>query len=585
MNKHVLALPAVILISLGLVACQAQPTPTPVPTPAPTSTSTPTQIPTATHTVTPTPTHTPTLTPTPTATPSPTPMPSISGRVEDAGTGKGIAGATVEVWQADYYAVRQGSQPWRIGQGQGAYAVTTASDGSYAFIGLPYAAYMVRALAPGYAREYYDNVALAHEAKHVLATAERQAQDVNFALTTGGSISGHVYQRDGVTPISGAEVWVLPSHYQLDQGFWARTAADGSYRVDSLYLGAFRITAQAQGYLAIGNRWHGGAEGWNTGWNVATQVRVVPPDSVSGIDVSLNQGGTVAGFVYASDGKTPIGDVGVSADGDLGSGHAISHADGSYEISGLPEGKYTVRIESAPRPYAGEFYDSKYSCYAADAVMLREGTRTTNINFSLDEGGLVTGHIFDEETRQPLANVHILAYLPNGDCTTPIGGPGLDGRYTLVLRPGAYVIGTGRGCSSLLGCEYVPEWYDNAYSLNDAKQISVSVQQEVSGIDLYLARAGSLSGHVYDQDGKPLSGARVYASSDEYPGNGANSEVDGTYTIKGLLPGQYTVQVTLSGYASQYYDVVASPESATKVAVHATDDTPGVDFRLSRSSG
>ena len=581
MNRHVLILLAVTLLALTLVACQATPTPTLAPTPEPTSTATPTNTATPTPTPTSTATSSPTstATPTPTRTPSPTPAPALSGRVTDAGTGKGIAGATVEVWRDGKV-----SQPWLIGQVDGAYSVTTASDGDYAFFGLPAGDYVVRALAPGYAREYYDNVALAHETKIVRVVALRETRGIDFDLTAGGSISGRIYQMDGVTPIAGAEVLVLPSHYQGDQGFWARTASDGSYRVENLYLGSFRITVQAKGYIALGNKWYDGVYGWNSGWDKAAQVRVIPPGDVSGIDINCSLGGSISGFVYASDGKTPMRGVGIAADGDAGSAHAISRDDGSYEMSGLPQGRYAVRIEGVKPPHAGEFYNSKYSCGTADPVTVREGITTPNINFTLDEGGSVTGRMFDEETRKPLAHLHVAAYLPNGDCTTPLGSTGEDGSYSIVLRPGKYLIGSGRGCGSLLGCEYVPEWYDNAYDLRDAKLITVTLHQEVSGIDLYLARAGSISGRVYDKDGKPISGARAYASSDVYPGNGANTEADGSYSIKGLLPGEYIVQATVSGYTSQYYAGVAGPGSATKVVVKAKDNTPGIDFHLSRAS-
>lgn len=516
MNKHVLILLAVTLLVFALVACRA---------------------------------------------------PALSGRVTEAGIGKGIAGATIEVWQKDRVA-----------------SATTASSGHYAFSGLKAGDYVVRAFAPGCAREYYDNVALAHEAESVHVVARRETRGIDFDLTAGGSISGHIYQMDGVTPIAGAEVLVLPSHHQLDQGFWARTASDGSYRVENLYLGSFKITAQAEGRIALGNKWYGGASGWNPGWNRAAQVRVIPPGNVSGIDINCSLGGSISGFVYASDGKTPFPGVGVSADGELGSAHGVSRDDGSYELTSLPQGDYAVRIEAVKPPYAGEFYNSKYSCGTADRVMVYEGKTTPNINFTLDEGGSVTGRVFDEETGKPLALPNVLAYLPNGDCTTPLNGVGEDGRYTIVLRPGKYLIGTGQECGSLQGCEYVAEWYDNAYDLRDAKLITVTLHQEVSGIDLYLARAGSISGYVYDRDGKPIGGARVYASSEGYPGNGANTEAEGSYTIKGLLPGEYIVQATVSGYVPQYYAGVAGPGSATKVVVKAKDNSPGIDFHLGRAS-
>ena len=133
----------------------------------------------------------------------------------------------------------------------------------------------------------------------------------------------------------------------------------------------------------------------------------------------------------------------------------------------------------------------------------------------------------------------------------------------------------------MLGFKYVPEWYDDAYDVSDATLLGVTLGQEASGIDLYLARSGSISGYVYDESGNPIGDASVYAFSDVYPGNGANTGSDGSYTIEGLLSGNYRVQATVSGHIAEYYNDVPDDASATEVEVNAPDDTPGVDFTLS----
>ena len=145
-------------------------------------------------------------------------------------------------------------------------------------------------------------------------------------------------------------------------------------------------------------------------------------------------------------------------------------------------------------------------------------------------------------------------------------------------------MGTGREARHLLGYKYVPEWYDNAYNRSNATLVTVTLHHETSGIDLYLAKSGSISGYIYSEDGKPIGNASVYAFSDAYPGNGANSQSDGSYKIEGLLSGNYVVQVTMSGYVSEYYNNVTNRKLATKVAVKAPANMPGIDFRLSRAS-
>ena len=95
-------------------------------------------------------------------------------------------------------------------------------------------------------------------------------------------------------------------------------------------------------------------------------------------------------------------------------------------------------------------------------------------------------------------------------------------------------------------------------------------------------KAGSISGRIYDKDGNPISDASIYAFSDDFPGNGALSEEDGSYRIEGLQSDDYLVQVTVSGYNSEYYDDVTDQTDATLVTVSAPDETSGVDFVLTK---
>jgi hypothetical protein len=323
------------------------------------------------------------------------------------------------------------------------------------------------------------------------------------------------------------------------------------------------------------------------GWNNALDVVVTPPSDVSGIDIRLDRAGSMSGHVYASDGVTPIPHVSVFADmvgGGFEEGfEATSGQDGRYLITGIPPGTFTARTENTR--YANEFYDAKPTCGTADLITVREGEITPDVNFTLDEGGSITGRVYDQGTREPLGDIHLFVCLPDGDCCTPtIATTTYDGSYKFLLKPGEYYVRTGLDANSVLGFKYVPEWHDDAYDVSAATLLDVSLGQETSGIELHLARSGSISGHVYDENGDPIGDASVYAFSDVYPGNGANAQPDGSYRIEGLLSGEYVVQVVGSGYVSEYYGDVTDPASATRVTVNAPDDTPGIDFALRRVS-
>ena len=68
-----------------------------------------------------------------------------------------------------------------------------------------------------------------------------------------------------------------------------------------------------------------------------------------------------------------------------------------------------------------------------------------------------------------------------------------------------------------------------------------------------LAQTGTLTGRVTEEGtGTPLSGAtiRILGSDATTRQSGAISRTDGTYTVRGITPGRYTVLVTYISYAS-----------------------------------
>jgi len=458
--------------------------------------------------------------------------------------------------------------------------VTTASDGSYAMFGLPTGDYIVRVTAPGYAREYYDNVVPSREATVIRVAEPNETAGIDFDLTEHGLISGHVFDETG-QPVAGAQINVVPSGEPCsDDGFYTPTASDGSYLVENLALGKYIVCAGAQGWLVQCYDSH-----YHRHW--ATHVTVVPPDTTTGIDFHLTRGGTVSGFVYQSDGVTPIQGVQIwgnvcPPDFECLDFGGSTQADGSYLISDIiPWSNYNVR---ASKPgLAPEYYDAKSNKNDADGLMIVEGDTITGISFTLDAGGMVTGHVYEEDGVTPIDGMLVRAYAPNGGLVNG-SWTGYDGSYAIWLGTGSYFLTTQ---ANVRGNKWVDEWYNGKYDRENADVVSVVVPDTTWGIDFSLAKAGSISGHVYEQDGvTPIAGASVYAfpTVGDHPGAGANTGPDGSYTIEGLPSGNYKVQATLSDYVAEFYNDAPDAASATEVGVNAPSDTPGVDFLLSRIS-
>ncbi len=486
---------------------------------------------------------------------------SISGHVYQADGVTPIEGATVEVMANRRDPV--------------ASAVTLA-DGSYTVPGLASGTYAVRALAPGCAREYYDNVNFSLEAAFVSVVEAEDTPGVDFSLTTGGSISGHVFEADGTTPIPGIEVWARSSKYAFDDGFYATTADDGSYTVDNLALGEYRLVVETPGYA---REYHDGGFCWGTEYDVV----VTPPDNTPGIDINLDLAAVISGHVYESDGQTPVTDATIFAQfeppvlGECEAPTANPDETGFYAFESLWADVYKLSIRSPG--FAAEYYQGKPSDRQADELPVNVGEHLSNIDFTLDRGGTVTGHVFDAEDGRALRGIDLQIRLAEGGHVTYSGATDYEGRWIVWLGSGQYVIGTN------IAPGYVHEWYEDRYDERFADPIGVVVPEVLSGIDLYLSQTSSVAGHVYAEDGEtPIADAEVFAFSTTTEfGTGANTAADGSYLIEGLPSGWYRASAGVSGYVAEYYDGVLDPRQATLVRATPAGQT-GIDFVLEPSA-
>lgn len=511
---------------------------------------------------------------------TPIPVLSFSGRVTDAITGQGIGGALVEIRRADcssYQRLRWLPECWD-------YSAITAPDGGYVIFDLPAGDYVVRASAPDYAREYWDNVTPSDEATAISVLAGSTISGIDFALIEDGSIAGHIYLADGTTPVANTRVLVRPSKYRFDDGLWVTTDAEGVYQIEGLSLGNYRVTAEAPGYARL--RYYDGDLGVYD-WLNAADVVVVPPVTTANIDITLYPGASIAGHVYQPDGVTPVAGALITASAvdspypTLEGIHAHTNDQGYYIIEDVRPGIFTISAGDA-QTLARRWYDSRPDPCSADPLSVNAGETLTEIDIVLEMAAPVRGHVYDV-TGEPLSNLSNLAVIANrvtceseGVAHQPTDS---SGAYTLWVGSGDYYLSVWGEAVDYV----VPEWYNNAYRLEDAETIHVEAPNEVSEINFYLVRAGSISGTVYEADGTtPIPSASVYAfpTTGNHPGAGANTNPDGTYTIAGLPSGVYRVQATISDHAAEYFNDSSEEASATGVQVNPPSDTPGIDFLL-----
>ena len=107
------------------------------------------------------------------------------------------------------------------------------------------------------------------------------------------------------------------------------------------------------------------------------------------------------------------------------------------------------------------------------------------------------------------------------------------------------------GTEQVMG--YAPTYFPSTTGTADARRVTVGVGQEASNIDVALVpgRAANVSGTAVDSLGRPLAGRQVTLRQSWrgpgfglfFGGMGSPVAADGTFTIRNLSPGEYTLQV------------------------------------------
>jgi hypothetical protein len=127
--------------------------------------------------------------------------------------------------------------------------------------------------------------------------------------------------------------------------------------------------------------------------------------------------------------------------------------------------------------------------------------------------GEISGHIYSADTGEPLseATVVLFSQLPIAG-RLPEAHTGSDGSFDFpAIAPGDYSVEVS--AFGFLGKAYVGQDGPQVR----AKFISVTPGQRIQGTDVYLDRAGTISGTVHDENGTPVRSVMVFAATGGVP--------------------------------------------------------------------
>ena len=504
---------------------------------------------------------------------------AISGLVTSAATGLPVSGISVSA-----YGESGGDSDY------------TDATGRYTITGLASGAYSVKA-APS-----FETVNLIGTPQTVTVAAPATLDNVNFALTVGGTLTGQVTGPGG-TPLANITVYLGNSDGSYQR--YVYTDATGLYTATGMPSGMYRVLFRPRAYIP---------EAYNNhpDFSDADPIAVAAPGTVTGIDAVLEQGGAISGKITDATSGAPIKNVFVEVLDESGERveTANSQANGTYQTdTSLPSGSYVVRFNADER-FASCAYVTEYS---GDATSLAEAARVTisapaaavNINAALTRGSILFGKLTDATTGAPITSGQVTIYDGAGKRV-------MYGRLTFLggwASSSALPSGSYRIEFRDYDDGYIDEFYNDQPSLEMATPVVLSAPTDITGLDAALAQGALISGRVTAADtGAPFSAGSVvvYDASGKQAGY-ASLDSDGSYRVlTGLASGSYRIGVVPYsaqgevgliagqvdqleqgeaplGYSTTYYGRAVTLSRAAAVQLTAPTLTGGVDIAMLRS--
>lgn len=381
------------------------------------------------------------------------------------------------------------------------------------------------------------------------------------APTAQGSIEGTVVNEITREPVRGAQI-VVGSEAGVPA---AVTDPNGHFAFRNLPPGTYLLVAQHPEFPLTTT---------GLGASHPLTVTLIPDEQQSGLVISLTPGGSITGRILNEDGRPVPGCYtqalqyapGQSGTALSGPQSATSDRRGEYRIRGLAKGHYYVAVqcgdavpvahpaaqrgsdgEAPKQKYAMEFYPGSPEFASAARLMIEAGATVSGIDFRLRPISTVT--VRGRLTGDPEAlhrNLHVMIEPRDGALTSLLHYPA-----TVDAGTGAFRIeNVPAGAYTLVATAS-----DAGRSWQAKELVDIgSGSPAPAPVELPLIPGSAFSGSVEVEGGQPApENLRIVLTPLDAgnlgPSPDAKVEKDGAFSISGMLPGRWRLELgSASGY-------------------------------------
>jgi hypothetical protein len=421
---------------------------------------------------------------------------------------------------------------------------TSGGDGTFEIAGVAEGTVGLTVEATGF---------LAPRAKRIDVQEGEVREGVVLRLEAGDVITGLVKTIHG-TPVAGAKVSVSFDPAAMMGAGAMNAARGGRGSTESDAAGRFRVGGLGKGPFVVEasaprpgeadpddppGDWRGRKSGVKPGSEV--ELELVAPLEIEGRVIDA-EGAPITAYSLSVRGRSDVVFIpGTSKKVE------VSDEGGKFEVGDLAEGTFELQARA-----------KGYGPNEPIVATLARGTAADPIEILLRPEAGVTGWVRSPDG-SPFAGAKVTVEVPAAQLMARVQGQ-LDLPETYSAEDGSFrLTGLGEGNVSLVGTHA-------DYASSEAVPVSIAPGAVTKDVEIRLRRGGTLTGMVYDREGKPLSGGQVILQAPTMvETNLRRTDEAGTFRFEKLRPGGWTVVAMLA-----------------EVGVAESDDDTGEEGDMSR---